>query len=154
MNQLIVDAGALNMALNVLRRAGKDEVVDELEKSCETVPDEIKHLKEFTEMQSNSINELTKEHDALIANCVEIADVFRSCIEINQDIAMMPHVAHVLNVKPSVSLVEHDTKVATNAFLYALNHYGDTDYFQSNRFGELTDNYVKHYIIKDSEGEL
>lgn len=37
MGQVLIDQGALKMALNVLRRAGKDEVADELEKSA--VPD-------------------------------------------------------------------------------------------------------------------
>jgi hypothetical protein len=36
MGQVLVDQGALKMALNVLRRAGKDEVADELEKSAVT----------------------------------------------------------------------------------------------------------------------
>lgn len=31
----LVNAGALQMALNVLRRAGKDEVADELEKTAQ-----------------------------------------------------------------------------------------------------------------------
>ena len=35
----LVDSGALTMALNVLRRAGKDEVVDELEKTAVRGPE-------------------------------------------------------------------------------------------------------------------
>ena len=35
----LVDGGALRMAINVLRRAGKDEVADELEKSAIRNPD-------------------------------------------------------------------------------------------------------------------
>ena len=35
---MLVNAGALRMALNVLRRAGKDEVADELEKTAQPAP--------------------------------------------------------------------------------------------------------------------
>lgn len=49
----LVDGGALKMALNVLRRAGKDEVADELEKSAVRVTnmtvDEIQHYRHEAE---------------------------------------------------------------------------------------------------------
>jgi hypothetical protein len=35
---VLIDQGALKMALNVLRRAGKNEVADELEKTAATGP--------------------------------------------------------------------------------------------------------------------
>lgn len=38
-NGTVVDSGALQMALNVLRRAGKNEVADELEKSAIRIED-------------------------------------------------------------------------------------------------------------------
>ena len=38
-HDMLVNAGALKMALNVLRRAGKDEVADELEKTAMSVAD-------------------------------------------------------------------------------------------------------------------
>jgi propanediol dehydratase small subunit len=38
-HDMLVNAGALKMALNVLRRAGKDEVADELEKTAMPVAD-------------------------------------------------------------------------------------------------------------------
>ena len=37
MGMVLVDKGALRMALNVLRRAGKNEVADELEQSAQDV---------------------------------------------------------------------------------------------------------------------
>jgi len=46
----LVDGGALKMALNVLRRAGKDEVADELQKSAIRITarpvDEIHYYRE------------------------------------------------------------------------------------------------------------
>lgn len=38
MNQVLIDRGALRMALNVLRRAGKDEVADEVVNAVREVP--------------------------------------------------------------------------------------------------------------------
>lgn len=57
-NGTVVDSGALQMALNVLRRAGKVEVADELEKTAiriEDMPsDDLKYCQEQVEKILNT----------------------------------------------------------------------------------------------------
>mgnify|MGYP003151893098 CR=1 FL=1 len=54
-NDLVINQGAFNLGLQALRRAGKDEIAEQLESDCECIPDEIKRLNEKLELAKKEI---------------------------------------------------------------------------------------------------
>lgn len=68
MSDLIINAGAFNLATQALRRAGKDEIAEQLEKDCECVPDLVKQQQQRIAEQAEEITHLKhimKSHDAV-----------------------------------------------------------------------------------------
>lgn len=66
-NDLVINQGAFNLGLQALRRAGKDEIADQLESDCECIPDEIKRLNEKLELVKKEIRYAIAHAKALLS---------------------------------------------------------------------------------------
>lgn len=107
MGDLIIDAGCLKMAINVLRRAGKDEVADQLEADCKCSPDELNALQ-----QRNA--ELERERDELAAHVERYDKAASAAIFIMPSGEAKADLRDVYDESPQTSLAERYAEVVEN----------------------------------------
>lgn len=64
--KLVLDAGAFQMAINVLERAGKADIVEQLQKDVEQLPDY--HQNALQEAKLEAVRDFTETAKTLIEN--------------------------------------------------------------------------------------